>query len=471
MPVSLPLEEVKELASNSASCVKKAEGEVVLCLHPIYAADITKGVTEELNAMSSRYSKLLGGIPMGYEKVAISSSGGLVHTNPFMHFRVQATFYVFSPEVDSILEGTVKKKSPHHLSCLVHKMFNISVPRPQSISTQMWDGSSVEEGDTVRIIVTNVDMSFYLPMITGHLDIKSMDVKKEKLAVNKVVYFTEDNAGNAGVDSGIDSNEDKVSEDETTVKKEKVKKEKKKKGDVKVLAKKTGVKDKGKIKEKKKREEKKRNMKKEVKLEKDSEDDKSRVKNGSDNVDIRKEKKKKKKADKGSKKDKKEKKKKKKLEISEGLRYEEIIKRIKKEPVDSDSELPLRSEVLNKNILKKIKKEQVENDLSSSFFNPSLLKEESAGKCKKSKKCKSENKKERKERRDKMKLDKGKKSGRVKKCKVKKESRVDDCEKLSKIFPSTSFASQVVPVEKSKKRKAPDSPGESSKKKRKISTS
>lgn len=169
-PLTLPLEVVKELlTSEEGTCLRRREGRVTLKIHPKYGVDIRRGVKEELDAMSSRYSKQLGGIPMAWEKIRTSSTGAIVDASPYIHVSVQGTFYIFSPEVNASLQGTVKKKSPSHLSCLVHRIFNVSVPRPQEVSAQEWEGSTLEEGDVIEVAVTNVDMTLYLPMITGRL--------------------------------------------------------------------------------------------------------------------------------------------------------------------------------------------------------------------------------------------------------------------------------------------------------------
>ncbi|KAK7069531.1 hypothetical protein SK128_027502 [Halocaridina rubra] len=197
------LKEVKALASNELSCIKIREGDIVVPLHPMYAGDVSQGIRMELSAMSSRYSKELGGIPMAYEKVKVSPDGGVIHTNPFIHFRVQATFYVFSPEVGSQLEGSVKRKSPNHLGCLIHKIFSVSVPRPHSALN--WPGDSLEEGDPVKLIVTNVNMSFYLPMITAQLDPSFVPDKEKASSSKNNEEMQGGNSRNIGEDSGISS--------------------------------------------------------------------------------------------------------------------------------------------------------------------------------------------------------------------------------------------------------------------------
>lgn len=217
-PVTLPLEVVKELlTSEEGTCLRRREGRVTLKIHPKYGVDIRRGVKEELDAMSSRYSKQLGGIPMAWEKIRTSSTGAIVDASPYIHVSVQGTFYIFSPEVNASLQGTVKKKSPSHLSCLVHRIFNVSVPRPQEVSAQEWEGSTLEEGDVIEVAVTNVDMTLYLPMITGRL--KRVIARKPP---DPAADVCETRARKVFTDSGISDGDGEDDDDRPTKKKKEV---------------------------------------------------------------------------------------------------------------------------------------------------------------------------------------------------------------------------------------------------------
>ncbi|XP_071545346.1 uncharacterized protein [Panulirus ornatus] len=111
-----------------------------------------------------------GGVIMAYENVQlVSSHGWLFDTNPFNHITIRAQFYVFSPEVGSILEGVVKKRTVNHIGCLVHGMFNVSVPRPVDISVDEWCGTVAEEGDPVKLTITHINMKNFLPYIVAKL--------------------------------------------------------------------------------------------------------------------------------------------------------------------------------------------------------------------------------------------------------------------------------------------------------------
>lgn len=65
--------------------------------------------------------------------------------------------------------GKVNKKSPDHLGCLVHKVFNVALPRPESDTGEEWQGFYVEPGQMVTFIVEYVDLTGSLPYMRGRL--------------------------------------------------------------------------------------------------------------------------------------------------------------------------------------------------------------------------------------------------------------------------------------------------------------
>lgn len=208
MDVKVNLEEAKKLLSVPESCLRRVEGELTVLVHPMHSSNIKEGVLEELKALIKRYSKELQGIPMAYEKIQlVSCNGWLFDTNPFNHVVVRAMFYVFTPQIGSILEATVKKKSINHVGCLVHGMFNVSVPRPQDEVVENWCGTYVQEGDVVKITITDLNITTYIPYIKGELDPdrvqELVDARREeeeqKAQDNKKITFDDD--------SGISSND------------------------------------------------------------------------------------------------------------------------------------------------------------------------------------------------------------------------------------------------------------------------
>lgn len=60
------------------------------------------------------------------------------------------------------ITAVVRKKSPHHLGCLAHGSFNISVPRPAKESVEDWAGTLAVEGDTLTLNILFTSLTSYL---------------------------------------------------------------------------------------------------------------------------------------------------------------------------------------------------------------------------------------------------------------------------------------------------------------------
>lgn len=76
---------------------------------------------------------------------------------------------MFKPEVDCNLVGVVNKQSKDHVGCLVHRLFNISVPKPDN--EEDWVGYLTEIGQEVVLNVTFIDLESRLPYIRAKIDL------------------------------------------------------------------------------------------------------------------------------------------------------------------------------------------------------------------------------------------------------------------------------------------------------------
>lgn len=99
----------------------------------------------------------------------LSPLGALRHDSPEIHIDIEADFYIFQPEIDSILEGVIVKKNDHFIGCLVHRVFNISIPKANENN---WSGSYLEIGDNVTFKVIFMDLLGRLPYIRGEIDFR-----------------------------------------------------------------------------------------------------------------------------------------------------------------------------------------------------------------------------------------------------------------------------------------------------------
>ena len=66
-----------------------------------------------------------------------------------------------------IIVGIVNKKSADHIGCLVHKFFNVSIPRPANETRENWIGTLVEIGYQVTFVLKVCDFTGNLPYMRG----------------------------------------------------------------------------------------------------------------------------------------------------------------------------------------------------------------------------------------------------------------------------------------------------------------
>jgi len=97
-------------------------------------------------------------------------TGQLINEEAHVHLDVQSEFWLFRPSIGRQLKGTVVKKSPTHVSCLVHGLFNVPCHRPQSLTKgQRWWASSLKLQQVVHLTVLKTDMSQKVPFILGDI--------------------------------------------------------------------------------------------------------------------------------------------------------------------------------------------------------------------------------------------------------------------------------------------------------------
>ena len=97
-------------------------------------------------------------------------------------------FWVFRPIVGNQLKGVVTKKSPSHISCLVHGAFNVPCHRPVNLDPEVfWFGAGIPLGKTVKFTVVKTDMSQKVPFILG--DLSEEKYYDEESPANKRVMF------------------------------------------------------------------------------------------------------------------------------------------------------------------------------------------------------------------------------------------------------------------------------------------
>ncbi|XP_076288993.1 RNA polymerase I subunit F [Lasioglossum baleicum] len=138
-------------------------------LHPFHLTNLNASLNEILSSNLNSYDAELKGFLLAYQNPKLLTPlGEIFYDTCFIHIDVEAEFYVFRPEVGSNIKGIVNKKGIDHIGVLVHKAFNVSIPKLDD--DENWVGDDLEIGQEVKFVVTLLDLNGKLPFIRGTLD-------------------------------------------------------------------------------------------------------------------------------------------------------------------------------------------------------------------------------------------------------------------------------------------------------------
>jgi len=163
----LPPKELERLAGEADSGICKVQDEIHIALPAKYLNDMALGLVTFFNKQVNSYHPKLNGILAGYGKLQLlTNMGRVINEEPQIHVDVRSEFWVFRPEVGCELRGVVTKKSPSHISCLVHGVFNVPCHKPTDHQGDSW-ANNVKVNSQVKLKVVKTDMSQRIPYILG----------------------------------------------------------------------------------------------------------------------------------------------------------------------------------------------------------------------------------------------------------------------------------------------------------------
>ncbi|KAI0675166.1 hypothetical protein C8Q78DRAFT_1010794 [Trametes maxima] len=127
----------KSRATDAAFRVARAS--LTLTVPPVFAADVRGGVEEMLDSMLMRYIPALQGVVLAHDRLQFLDQVASVKADcPFAICKVAFDATVWSPRVGMKLAGKINLCSPDHVSLLVHRTFNVSIPR-HHITTDVYE--------------------------------------------------------------------------------------------------------------------------------------------------------------------------------------------------------------------------------------------------------------------------------------------------------------------------------------------
>ncbi|RVE41160.1 hypothetical protein evm_014193 [Chilo suppressalis] len=169
--ITFDLKELRKLVNDKNSCVVEKKVTQNLALQPWCLGNPKESVKTLLDYKIGKFDKEFNGILLSYKNLCILQNvGSIRNDNADIHFQVQADYFIFTPYVGATLKGVVNKKSSTHLGILVHRVFNVVIPRPTEEPGNKWIGEGIEEGQQVVFQIVVLDLFGALPYIRGQLD-------------------------------------------------------------------------------------------------------------------------------------------------------------------------------------------------------------------------------------------------------------------------------------------------------------
>ncbi|KAK0080093.1 hypothetical protein PV325_000445 [Microctonus aethiopoides] len=166
--INWSLGELKKLVNTKNSCVHFKRAKKHVALHPVHLNNLNKALHEILSSSINFYDFELKGLLLSYKNPKLLSSlGSILYDSHSIHVNIEADFYVFKPEIGSVLSGIVNKKAINHIGVLVHKAFNVSILMNENDNE--WRDHHTYVGQEVMFKVTHVDFKGRLPFIRGEL--------------------------------------------------------------------------------------------------------------------------------------------------------------------------------------------------------------------------------------------------------------------------------------------------------------
>lgn len=106
---------------------------------PVFSNSLRSGAEEMLDSLLMRYIPALHGVVLAHDNLEfLSSTATLKADCPFANCQVAFDATVWSPHIGMKLVGKVNLCSPDHVALLVHRTFNVSIPR-HHIPTDQWE--------------------------------------------------------------------------------------------------------------------------------------------------------------------------------------------------------------------------------------------------------------------------------------------------------------------------------------------
>ncbi|XP_015125264.1 dentin sialophosphoprotein [Diachasma alloeum] len=207
--IAWSLEELTALVNDEKSHVHLVQTKRHIALHPCQLGNLKQSLQDILGDELNYYDDKLNGLFLSYKNPRLlSENAAMLYDSFSCHVDIEADFYVFRPKVGYVLKGVIIKKPANHLGVLVHKAFNVSIPRRDD-EGEDWQGDHLNVGDEVTFTVELMDLKpgrGKLPFIRGKLVASDPADETAPKKSRKHNRFTNDDVNSEGSNSDEDGN-------------------------------------------------------------------------------------------------------------------------------------------------------------------------------------------------------------------------------------------------------------------------
>lgn len=129
----------KPRTKPSTSEFQVTKATITLSVPPVFASNLRAGAEEMLDSMIMRYIPSLCGVLLAHSNLQFLSRTASINADcPFAVCNVAFDATVWSPSIAMKLVGKIILYSPDHVSLLLHRTFNVSIPR-HHIPQDVWE--------------------------------------------------------------------------------------------------------------------------------------------------------------------------------------------------------------------------------------------------------------------------------------------------------------------------------------------
>jgi len=129
----------KGKARDDEGQFKVFQATLALSIPPVFANNLKAGAEEMLDSMVMRHISALQGVVLSHSNLQFLEPAATIKADcPFTNVHVGFEAAVWCPQIGMKLSGRVNLCSPDHVSLLVHRTFNVSIPR-RHIPADVWE--------------------------------------------------------------------------------------------------------------------------------------------------------------------------------------------------------------------------------------------------------------------------------------------------------------------------------------------